>query len=55
MCPPEARTQAEIRELYMTISVYQNIVGLDITMNEAHLMNTFYSTRQFGYVKPVNE
>lgn len=52
MRPPEARTQAKVRQLDVPIPVNENIVRFDVTMNETHLVNTLHSARQFSNVKP---
>lgn len=51
--PPEPRTQAKIRKLYVPVPVDQNVVRLDVAMNEAHLVNALNRAYQFGNVKPI--
>ena len=42
--PAKSRAQTEIGEFDVSITVYKNVVWLNVSMNEPHLMNTFYST-----------
>lgn len=41
MCPPEARTEAKVSQFDVSVLVNEDIVRLDVTMDEAHLVDTF--------------
>lgn len=47
----ETSRQAKIRQLDVPLSIDKDIVGLNVTMNKAKLMNTFESQDTFGNVK----
>jgi len=39
VCPSEARAQAEVGELDVSVEVHQDVVGLDVAVDEAHLVH----------------
>jgi hypothetical protein len=51
--PAEAGTQPKIRQLDVTVSVDQNIVRFNISVDEAHFVDALNGTDQFRYVKPL--
>ena len=51
--PPKAGTQTKIRQFDMTISVDQNVIRLDVSMDETHLMNTFHGTNKLRNIKSI--
>lgn len=52
MRPPKTCTKTKISQFNVTIPIDKYVIWLDISVNEAHFMNTFHSACQFGYVKP---
>lgn len=52
--PPEPGAQSEIGQLDVAVAVDEDVVGLDVTMDEAHFVDAFHGARQFGNVKSVN-
>ena len=55
MRPSKTCTKPEISQFNMSICINQDIIRFDITMNESQIMNTFYCTCYFGYVKPESK
>ena len=41
--PAEAGAKAEVGQLYVSISVYEDVIRLDVSVNEAHLVDTLHS------------
>lgn len=54
MRPPESGTEAKVGEFYVTIVVKEDIVRLNITVDEAHLVDWFHSHAQLSNVKSGN-
>ena len=44
MRPPEARAEAEVCQLYVSVHINENVVRLDVPVNEAHLVDALNST-----------
>lgn len=53
MSPPKAGAQTKIGQFDVSIFIDQNIVWLDVTMDETHLVDAFYCACQLGNVKPI--
>lgn len=51
VCPAEAGAEPKVRQLYVSVSVYQNVVRLDVSVDEAHLMDALQSAGELGDVK----
>lgn len=51
MCPPETSAEAKVSQFYMTVAIDENVVGLDITMNETHLVDRLEGNHQLGDVE----
>lgn len=51
MRPAESCTQTEIRQLDVSVLVYQYVVRFNVSMDETHLVYALNGTRQFCYVK----
>lgn len=52
MGPAETCAQAEIRELDMAVLVDEDVVWLDVTVDESHLVHALNGARQLGNVEP---
>ena len=50
--PAEAGTQPKIRQFDVAVSVDQNVVRFNISVDEAHFVDALNGTDQFRYVKP---
>ena len=50
--PPESGAEAEVGELDVALGVDENVVGLDVPVDEAHLVHAVDGTRQLGDVEP---
>ena len=55
VCPPETGAEAKVCEFDMTTSINEDIVWLDVTVDEAHVVNRLDSRSQLSNVKPANE
>ena len=44
--PAEAGAKAKISQLYVSISVYEDVVRLDVSVDEAHLVDTLHGAGQ---------
>ena len=55
MCPSKTGTKPKVCQFNMSTCINQDIIWFDISMNESQIMNTFYSTCNFGDVKPENK
>ena len=53
--PPEAGAEAEVGQLDVALSVDENVVGLDVAVDEAHLVDAVDGARQLGDVEPEEE
>lgn len=51
MCPAEAGTQPKVGELYVSISINEDVVGFDVPVDEAHPVDTLHGTGELRYVK----
>lgn len=43
MRPPEASAKAKVGQLYVSVSVYEDVVWLDVSVDEAHLVDALHS------------
>ena len=55
VCPTETGAEAKVCEFDMSASVNEDIVWLDVTMDEAQVVNILDSRSQLSNVKPANE
>ena len=53
--PPEAGAEAEVGEFDVPGTVDEDVVGLDVTVDEAQGVDVFHGQRQFGRVESGNE
>lgn len=53
MCPPEAGAEAKVGEFDVSVTIYEDVVGLDVAVNEAHLVHTLYRTHKLPDVESV--
>lgn len=44
MCPAEASAKAKVGQLNVSVSVYEDVIWLDVAMDEAHFVNALHST-----------
>lgn len=42
MRPAEAGAKAEVSQLYVSVSVYEDVIRLDVSVDEAHLVDTLH-------------
>lgn len=49
--PAESRTQAKVGQLYVSVQINEDVVGLDVTVDEAHLVDALDGQRQLGHVE----
>ena len=55
VCPVrllEASAETEVGELDVTLAVQEKVVGLDVPVDEAHLVHAVHSADQLGDVEP---
>ena len=52
MSPPEAGTETKICQFDVSIAINEDVVWLDVSVNETHLMNALYRTHQLSDVEP---
>lgn len=50
--PSEASAESKVCELDVTHFVNKDVVGLDVSVDEAHLMHTVYGADQLADVEP---
>ena len=55
MPPSEPCAEAKTGEFKVTIFVNQDVIWLDITMDEFHIMDAFNSTGQLSHIKPTKK
>ena len=53
MRPSEACTEAKVCEFDVSVSVYEDVIGLDVSVDETHLVDALYSTHKLADVEPV--
>ena len=51
--PSEPRAQPEVCQLDVAVAVDEDVVGLDVSVDEAHLVNAVHCADQFTDVKPA--
>ena len=51
VCPAEARAQAEVCQLDVSVQVDEDVVGLDVAVDEAHLVDTLDGQRQLRHIE----
>lgn len=51
VCPAEARAQTKVRQLDVSIQVDKNVVGLDVAVDEAHLVDALDGQCQLRHVE----
>lgn len=44
MRPAEAGAKAEVGQLYVSVSVYEDVIRFDVSVDEAHLVDALHST-----------
>ena len=52
--PPKPSAQSEVCQLDVAVAVDQDVVRLDVSVDEAHLVNTVHCADQLTDVKPAN-
>ena len=50
--PSEAGAETKVSEFDVTIAINEDVVWLDVSVDESHLVNTVHSTDQLTDVKP---
>lgn len=50
--PSEASAESKVSELDVTHFVNKDVVGLDVSVDEAHLMHAVYGADQLADVEP---
>lgn len=51
MCPAEPSTKAKIGQLYVSVSIYEDVIRLDVPVDEAHLVDALHSAGELCDVK----
>lgn len=51
VCPPKARAEAKVGQLDVPVEVYEDVVGLDVAVDEAHLVDALDGQRQLCHVE----
>lgn len=51
MGPAETSAKTEVCQLYVTVSVYEDVVRLDVSVDEAHLVDALHSAGELCDVK----
>ena len=52
--PPEAGAQTKVGQLDVAVGVDQDVVGLDVAVDEAHLVDAVNGAHQLRDVEPEN-
>ena len=55
MCPAETGAEPEVGQLDVSVGVYEYVVGLNVPVNEAHLVDAVHSTHQLRDIEPTRE